>query len=344
MSTVSNNIKYLRRMNGLTQEQFARKIGIKRSLLGAYEEARANPNLENLVNIAKIFGTTVDNLLKNDLRTLKETRGVPLPQPSQQLAIKDQPEPPKQLSALIDKYYRPSSNQITFNSNSTIEKSAPNIRNIPQNVSFQPVNPTVLPASSATHIPQPASSPQFASLTSQSNLPPSAVAHINTSNDKNKQLIEWVKQSDIAEYLSSYAYTEYLKQLPVFQLPILPTGKYRAFEAGEDFTQPGAVIVGQFVNNWYDIKDGHQYIIVIHKQGILYRRIYNQVKIKGTLLLSSDNAAFSSYELSIKEVLEVWEAKIFISTSMPEPSLGPSLDRLQELVVSMQMEIERQKK
>ena len=51
MSIVSNNIKYLRRLNGLTQEQFARRIGIKRSLLGAYEEARANPNLENLNNI-----------------------------------------------------------------------------------------------------------------------------------------------------------------------------------------------------------------------------------------------------------------------------------------------------
>jgi transcriptional regulator with XRE-family HTH domain len=48
MSIVSNNIKYLRRLNGLTQEQFARKIAIKRSLLGAYEEARANPNLTNL--------------------------------------------------------------------------------------------------------------------------------------------------------------------------------------------------------------------------------------------------------------------------------------------------------
>jgi transcriptional regulator with XRE-family HTH domain len=93
-------------MNGLTQEQFARRIGIKRSLLGAYEEARANPNLDNLMNIAKIFGTTVDNLLKNDLRRLKESKGVPLPQPSQQLAIKEEPEPPKQLATIIDKYYR----------------------------------------------------------------------------------------------------------------------------------------------------------------------------------------------------------------------------------------------
>jgi hypothetical protein len=76
----------------------------------------------------------------------------------------------------------------------------------------------------------------------------------------------------------------------------------------------------------------------------LYRRIYNQVKIKGTLLLSADNPTISTSEVSIKEVLEVWEAKIFISTTLPEPSVGPSLDRLQEMVMNMQMEIERLKK
>ncbi len=72
MSIVSSNIKYLRKLNGLTQEQFAQKIEIKRSLLGAYEEARANPNLTNLENMAAAFGISVDNLLKNDFKKLRE--------------------------------------------------------------------------------------------------------------------------------------------------------------------------------------------------------------------------------------------------------------------------------
>ena len=80
MSIVSNNIKYLRRLNGLTQEQFARRIGIKRSLLGAYEEARANPNLENLKTIAQVFGTSVDSLIKTDIRKIRETPGISLAQ------------------------------------------------------------------------------------------------------------------------------------------------------------------------------------------------------------------------------------------------------------------------
>ncbi|RYF61870.1 MAG: XRE family transcriptional regulator, partial [Cytophagaceae bacterium] len=63
MTLVSNNIKYLRKLNGLTQEQFSQRIGIKRSLLGAYEEARANPNWNTLITIAKLFNTSVDQLL-----------------------------------------------------------------------------------------------------------------------------------------------------------------------------------------------------------------------------------------------------------------------------------------
>lgn len=56
MSTVSENIRYLRKLKGYTQEQFAERIGIKRSLLGAYEEARANPNEIYLDSMADVLG------------------------------------------------------------------------------------------------------------------------------------------------------------------------------------------------------------------------------------------------------------------------------------------------
>ena len=79
MTLVSNNIKYLRKLNGLTQEQFSQRIGIKRSLLGAYEEARANPNWNTLITIAKLFNTSVDQLLKQDLRKIRETPDLSLP-------------------------------------------------------------------------------------------------------------------------------------------------------------------------------------------------------------------------------------------------------------------------
>jgi hypothetical protein len=82
----------------------------------------------------------------------------------------------------------------------------------------------------------------------------------------------------------------------------------------------------------------------VHKQGVLYRRIYNQVKIRGTLLVSSDQSHFPSFEVSIKEILEIWEAKAFISHQMPEPSGTVSLDRIAELAKALQQEVERLKK
>ena len=53
MSIISQNIKHLRKSNGWTQGDFAEKIDIKRSLVGAYEESRADPRLNNLLNMSR---------------------------------------------------------------------------------------------------------------------------------------------------------------------------------------------------------------------------------------------------------------------------------------------------
>jgi transcriptional regulator with XRE-family HTH domain len=67
MGIVSDNIKYFRKQKGLTQEQLAEKIGIKRSLLGAYEEGRAEPGLNYLIIMSKLFDIPVDDLISVDL-------------------------------------------------------------------------------------------------------------------------------------------------------------------------------------------------------------------------------------------------------------------------------------
>ena len=62
MSVAGQNLKYLRKLRGWTQEEFAAKLGIKRSLLGAYEEERAVPRLEVLETIGDMFKLTLDEL------------------------------------------------------------------------------------------------------------------------------------------------------------------------------------------------------------------------------------------------------------------------------------------
>ena len=51
---------------------FSKKIGIKRSLVGAYEEGRSDPRLNNLLKICDIFNISLDNILKKDVSILSE--------------------------------------------------------------------------------------------------------------------------------------------------------------------------------------------------------------------------------------------------------------------------------
>ncbi len=71
MSIANKNLKYLRKLRGWTQEEFAQKLRIKRSLLGAYEEERAEPRTEVLEIVADMFRLTLDDLLRKDLSEVK---------------------------------------------------------------------------------------------------------------------------------------------------------------------------------------------------------------------------------------------------------------------------------
>jgi len=81
MSLAGQNLKYLRKLRGWTQEEFATKLGIKRSLIGAYEEERADPRLDVLEILADIFKLTLDELL---LKDLSDTTGTYLSRRRQQ--------------------------------------------------------------------------------------------------------------------------------------------------------------------------------------------------------------------------------------------------------------------
>ncbi|WP_346236970.1 LexA family transcriptional regulator [Niabella insulamsoli] len=67
MSVANKNVKYLRKLRGWTQDEFATRLGIKRSLLGAYEEERAEPRIDVLEIICDMFKLTLDELLRKDL-------------------------------------------------------------------------------------------------------------------------------------------------------------------------------------------------------------------------------------------------------------------------------------
>ncbi|MDG2451215.1 MAG: helix-turn-helix transcriptional regulator, partial [Saprospiraceae bacterium] len=67
MSYLNDNIKYLRKQKGFTQSEFAERIGIKRSLIGAYEEHRAEPKIETIQKMSYLFNLSLDALINRNL-------------------------------------------------------------------------------------------------------------------------------------------------------------------------------------------------------------------------------------------------------------------------------------
>jgi transcriptional regulator with XRE-family HTH domain len=255
---VDRNLKILRKKQGFTQAQLAEKLGVKRSLIGAYEEGRAEPKLSTLVNIARLFDISLDQLITLDLSQ------------EQPLAL----------------------------------------------VPHQTHNPDKLRVLAIT------------------------------VDREDKEYIELVPQKASAGYLNGYADPEFIEELPRFRLPMLNTiGTHRAFEIKGDSMLPiasGTVIIGRYIEDWSEIKDGTPCIVVSQNEGVVFKRVYNKIKNFSSLRLHSDNPVFDPYEVPVEEVNEIWEAKAFISSTFPIADF--SLSKLTSIVMDLQQEVIKLKK
>ena len=111
-------------------------------------------------------------------------------------------------------------------------------------------------------------------------------------DSENEDLIEVVPVKASAGYLLGYDDPEYIEQLQKIKLPFLPTGKHRAFPIKGDSMLPmkdGSYVVGEFVEDITDIKNGTSYIVVTKNDGLTYKRLYNFIEERGTILLKPDN-------------------------------------------------------
>ena len=59
---MKNKIKELRQKKGLTQEELADLVGVRRETIIFLEKGKYNPSLKLAMDIAKIFKIKVDNL------------------------------------------------------------------------------------------------------------------------------------------------------------------------------------------------------------------------------------------------------------------------------------------
>lgn len=255
MVKLNENIRHLRKQLGLTQDQFAQRLEIKRSLVGAYEEGRAEPRLELLQKMAVMADLSVDLLIGRDITKLKE-----------------------------------------------YEKK---------------------------------------SLRSKEVL-------VVTVDDNQRDNIELVPQRAAAGYLNGYADPEYIKELPRFKLPMLSQGTYRAFEISGDSMLPilpGTIVIGEWVENFRNLKNGKPYVLVTERDGIVYKRVFNYLQDSGKLFLVSDNRQYAPYQIDGGEIMEAWAAKAFISLTFPDVDTKNqmSIEQLTGVVSELQMELTKLK-
>lgn len=273
---INTNLKFWRRELSLTQAQLADKLSIKRSLIGAYEEGRAEPKLTTLVKMARLFGISLDALVTTDFSKKRQAAAV-------MRQLQNAPAAGTDGAAVAE----------------PDRSKGENLR----------------------------------------------VLAITVDKEQNEN-IELVPLKAAAGYLNGYADQEYIEELPKFRLPMLgQSGSFRAFEISGDSMLPiasGAVIVGRYVADWTDIKDGTPCIVVSKKEGIVFKRVFSRLQEGTTLTLHSDNPVYSPYDIDVDDVLEIWEAKSYISSTFPIADL--SLNRLASIVLDLQKQVTTLKK
>lgn len=170
-------------------------------------------------------------------------------------------------------------------------------------------------------------------------------------NEDDQENITMVGQKASAGYLNGFADPEYMESLPQFRLPNLSTNQtYRAFEiAGDSMLPlvPGTLIIGGYVEQLKDIKSGKTYILVTTTEGVVYKRVFNYLSENGKLFLVSDNEHYKPYEIKGEDVMEVWEARAFISTDFPNPKdrNNPITNEdLSKMILDLKTEIVKMKK
>ncbi len=146
---------------------------------------------------------------------------------------------------------------------------------------------------------------------------------VDSSNNEN---VELVSVRAKAGYTTGFGDTEFLKKLPVFNLPFLSRErKYRTFQISGDSMNPipdKSYVIGEYVQNMHDITDGQAYIIVTLDDGVVFKIAENRIKKNKSLMLSSLNPLYESYEISINKVKEAWKFTHYISSHLPEPVLS----------------------
>ncbi len=100
--SLSEILQRLRKERGLSQEDVARKLFVSRQSVSKWENGAAEPGVDNLKALAKLYGVTVDELVGNESGRTAAT--APLAQPVQPPVPPERPPAARGMSA-GDRFY-----------------------------------------------------------------------------------------------------------------------------------------------------------------------------------------------------------------------------------------------
>ena len=148
---------------------------------------------------------------------------------------------------------------------------------------------------------------------------------VTTVNVNGKQNIEHVPVKAKAGYPVGYGDSDYVSRLPVFSLPNLPKDKkFRSFPSEGDSMYPfpeNAIIVGEYVDDWFSLKADVPCIVVTKNEGIVFKLVTNNINEERSLALKSLNPAYKPYSVQVNDVCEIWKYHSYISNEMPQVDL-----------------------
>ena len=76
---IANRLVQLRKQHGLSQEELAAKLGLSRQAVSKWERAEASPDTDNLILLSRVYGVSVDELLRTE---------DPVPEPEPEKGVK----------------------------------------------------------------------------------------------------------------------------------------------------------------------------------------------------------------------------------------------------------------
>jgi len=159
-----------------------------------------------------------------------------------------------------------------------------------------------------------------------------------TVDSKGENIIEIIPHKARAGYMSGYSDAEFIESLQHISLPFLSNGKYRAFPVSGDSMPPhrdGSFIIGKYIENLGEVRDGRTYVLLTKTEGIVYKRLNKNGK--NSLVLKSDNTFYEPYTVKASDVLEIWEYACSIATN--EFELDDSQETIRDVLQGMRKEM-----